>query len=183
MNECLPTSELLIRKATPEDASSIARVNYFSWMDAFRGLLPDSELDSLDIEILTNLWKHNLNADDSRSCTLVVLYKSVAVAYSRFYPSVDSDDDSALVATIGSSYVLPELQGRGIGNKLVSAVLLALKDHGFLEVTLHVLATNQRARNFYEHLSWAEDLELFLEQSEGESARKIRYRKRIDREN
>lgn len=171
-------SEFAIRDAVMEDAPGIAKVNYLTWLHAYRGLIPDSELDSLNLASLTDQWKQNLSLANPRGGTFVVVNSHSVIAYSRFYPSIDRDDDEDRVATIGSMYVNPEFQRKGIGHKLMEAVLVAAKMHGFAEVTLHVLAANERAREFYENLGWEKDLDVDIGGLDEETVSKVRYRKK-----
>ena len=170
-------SVFAIRDAVIEDAPAIARVNYLTWLHAYRGLIPDLELDSLNVESLTDNWKQNLSIANPRIGIFVVTNSESIVAYSRFYPSVDPDDDRNRVATIGSMYVDPEFQREGIGHNLMSVVLEAAKNCGFTEATLHVLAANTRAREFYEGLGWEKDSDADIEGSNEETVPKVRYRK------
>lgn len=171
--------EFTIRAAGIEDAPGIARVNYSTWLHAFRGLIPDLELDSLNLGSLIDQWMRELSATNSRGATLIALDDDSVIAYSRFYPSVDDDEDRSLVATIGSMYVSPKFQRRGVGRKLEEAVLLAAKERDFTEATLHVLAANQRAREFYENLGWEEDLQADIVELNEDKGSKVRYRKSL----
>lgn len=110
-------SEFAIRDAVIEDAPAIARVNYLTWLHAYRGLIPDSELDSLDLEFLTEQWNQNLSLAKPRSSTLVVMNGESLIAYSRFYPSADPDDAQDQVATIGSMYVNPDFHSHNIATR------------------------------------------------------------------
>ncbi|OIQ75466.1 putative acetyltransferase [mine drainage metagenome] len=170
-------SEIAIREAVIEDAPAIARVNFLTWRHAYRGLIPDSELDSLNLEGLTDRWQQNLNPVNPRSGTLVVETGDSLIAYSRFYPSLDPGDDQDSVATIGSMYVIPEFHRKGIGRKLMGRVLAAANEHGFTEANLHVLAANDLARKFYEDLGWEVDLDVKIKGSGEETVPKVRYRK------
>jgi len=168
--------ELVFRAATVEDAQAIARVNHLTWLDAYRGLIPDSDLDSLDLNSLTDKWTQNLVATNSREATYVVLVGDSIVAYSRFYPSVDSDDNPVSIATIGSMYVLPDFQCKGIGRRMMEIVLVAIEDCAYVEATLHVLTENLKARKFYESLGWQEDAAPIIAGAEDETVSKTRYR-------
>jgi len=171
--------EFAIREAVIEDAAAIARVNQLTWLHAYRGLIPDSTLDSLDLESLTDRWMQNLRPDNPRSNTFVVIHGDSIIAYSRFYPSVDPDDDKDRVATVGSMYVIPEFARKGIGRELMQVVLEAAETHDFREATLHVLAANKRARKFYEDLGWEKDLDIDFEPVDKETVPKVRYRKSL----
>lgn len=102
--------------------------------------------------------------------------KKSTIAYTRFYPSVDIDDEPARVATIKSLYVLPSFQRQGVGRELMEAILKVAKAEFFEELTLHVLAANERARKFYEELDWTQDVNPNIKNSEGDLAPKVRYR-------
>jgi len=172
-------SDFAFREATIEDAAEIARVNYLTWLHAYRGLIPDSELDSLNLESLTDRWKQNLDSANPRSGTFVVVNGDSVIAYSRFYPSVDPDDDQGQVATIGSMYISPEFWRKGIGRRLMATVLETAKSQDFTEATLHVLASNKRARDFYENFGWEVDIDPELDNSMSETVPKARYRKSL----
>lgn len=146
MSRSADKSEFAFREATIEDAPEIARVNYLTWLDAYRGLIPDSELDSLNLDSLTDRWKQDLDSPNPRSRTFVVVHGDSVIANSRFYPSVDPDDAQGQVATIGSMYINPEFWRQGIGRRLMATVLEAANSQDFTEVTLHVLASNKRAK-------------------------------------
>jgi ribosomal protein S18 acetylase RimI-like enzyme len=172
-------SDFGLREAVIDDAREIARVNYSTWHHTYHGLIPDSELDSLNLELLTDSWKQNLSLLNPRINTYVVLVSELLVAYSRIYPSADPDDNPDRVATIGSMYVDPKFQRRGIGRALMESVLKYAEGHDFAEVTLHVLEANESARNFYEHLGWEKDsvadMDGFLE----ERVPRVRYRRKL----
>lgn len=170
--------EFTIRSASIEDALAIASVNYTTWLHAYRGILPDEEIESLNIDSLTDQWKQNLGIADSRSGTFVVMKGATLIAYSRFYPSVDPDDDQSRVATIGSMYVDPEFQHKGVGRKLMGAVLEAAIKREYKEGTLHVLAANKRAQEFYERLGWEKDSNADIAGSADQADLKVRYRKK-----
>ena len=118
----------------------------------------------MNVDSLTDKWKQNLRIANPKIGTFVATSRESIVAYSRFYPSVDPDDDPNRVATIGSLYVDPEFQRKGIGQNLMSAVLEAAKNHGFKEATLHVLVANIQAREFYESLGWGKDSDADINQ-------------------
>lgn len=109
--------------------------------------------------------------------TIVATKDESIIAYSRIYPSVDSDDDPDKVVTIGSVYVHPDFQHYGVGRKLMEEILKVAKDQAFTGATLHVLAANERARNFYESLGWEQDMDPVIKGADQKSTPKVRYRK------
>ncbi|MDP1721079.1 MAG: GNAT family N-acetyltransferase [Candidatus Nanopelagicaceae bacterium] len=172
-------AEFAIREAKFDDAPAIARVSYLTWLHAYRGILPDRELDALNVESVTDKWVQILSLAIPKSGTFVAINKKSIIAYSRFYPSVDSDDDPSKVATIGSIYVHPDFQHQGVAHELMVEILKVTKSYGFTELTLHVLTANERARKFYESLSWEQDVDAVIEKSDGETVPKVRYRRSL----
>lgn len=170
-------TKFTIREAEFDDAPSIARVSYLTWLHAYRGILPDTELDTLNLESVTDKWVQILSLAIPRGGTFVSTNNESIIAYSRFYPSIDSDDDPDKVATVGSIYVHPDFQHQGVGRELMEEILEVAKNQGFTEATLHVLAANERARRFYEFLNWELDLDAVIEKTDEETAPKVRYRK------
>ena len=59
----------LIREADVEDAEGLARVNVISWQAAYRGLIDQAFLDSLDLQGRTQSWGRILH--QSRGKVLV----------------------------------------------------------------------------------------------------------------
>jgi len=169
-------TKFLIRQADVEDAQAIAQVSFITWPHTYRGILPDEKIDSRNLGSVTETWNQILNQNLSKSVTIVAIRGESIIAYSRFYPSVDIDDEPARVATIGSIYVLPSFQRQGVGRELMEAILKVAKAQLFEELTLHVLAANERARRFYAELDWTQDVNPNIENSEGDLTPKVRYR-------
>lgn len=129
------------------------------------------------MESLTERWKQNLSLANPRSGTFVVVSSDSLVEYSRFYPSMDPDDDQARVSTVGSMYINPEFHRKGIGRKLMGTVLGAARELDCSEATLHVLAANERAWKFYEDVGWKKGLDADIGGSDKKTVPKARYRK------
>ena len=168
--------EFEIREAQLGDVPAIALVSYETWPDTYRGMISEEKINSRTIETITEPWRQILSLPLPRGCTLVAFRNEAIVAYSRFYPSRDIDDDQDEVATIGSIYVLPAFQQQGVGRALMHGIVATAKNQGFIEVTLHVLAANERARKFYEYLGWEQDLNPIIENTDEDPTPKVRYR-------
>lgn len=50
--------------------------------------------------------------------------------------------------------VAPGFEGRGVGRRLLAAAEDNARQHGAASMTLHVIATNRRARNLYEYCGY-----------------------------
>ena len=79
----------------------------------------------------------------------------------------------------GKRYLLAEQWGQGIGKALMDSALDVLRQAGFSEATLSVLATNERARRFYEAGGWAPDGAAKQDDSRGFPITELRYRRQL----
>lgn len=144
----------VIRTATPEDAPAIAQVHVASWRWAYRGQLPDGLLDSLSVDRRLAAWRDALAG--GRETTFVAEVAGRVVGFASCGSGVERDIPPD-TGELSSMYLLEEAAGRGIGAALMSRVLQDLRDRGFARAVLWVLATNDRARRFYEAMGWKHD--------------------------
>lgn len=95
-----------------------------------------------------------------------------ATALPRSEPGRDPD-----VGELFAIYLQPGVVERGIGKALMAKAEQFLRDEPYKEATLWVLATNDRARRFYESLGWQPDGATQDEPGFGYSLHELRYRK------
>lgn len=170
---------MTIRRAVPDDAAAIARVHVRTWQAAYRGLLPDQLLDGLDAELegRTSWWRRRIaDAGGRGQVQLVAEHGSVVVGFVAFGPPEDEPRD-ARVGQVYAIYVDPEHWGDGHGRALFAAAEGGLAEAGFTEATLWVLATNVRARRFYEIAGWRPDGAAKTERRGEVDLHEVRYRR------
>ena len=147
-------AELLVRRAVPEDAPTLARVHVAGWSWTYRGVLPDGYLDAPERRPRREAqWRGLL--EDGQSIFLASRGPDVlglaSVGTSR------DEDASDEVGELSAIYLRDaSLAGRGVGRALMDAALDALRAR-FREATLWVLDTNERARRFYARTGWRLD--------------------------
>jgi GNAT superfamily N-acetyltransferase len=167
-----------VRRAGAEDAMRIAIVHVRSWQAAYRGLVPQDYLDSLDAEQRRPAWERILGeAQWPRAGTFVAEEGKDVVGFASICPSRDDDEESASAGELAAIYLLPEAWGKGLGRELMSCGLTALSDAGFGEATLWVLDTNSRARRFYEAAGWHADGAVKHDGGRGFVLNEVRYRR------
>lgn len=139
-----------LRHATVEDAAAIARVHVKSWQWAYQGQMPQEHLDGLSIQARTDLWQRNLGEAQIHQ-VLVAVVDDEIVGFCCYGTSRDVDlgDD---VGEISAIYVLEHHAGSGLGRSLWERAVRELDAGGMLRTTVWVLASNDRARGFYERL-------------------------------
>ena len=132
---------------TSGDASRVSHIYAASWKAAYRGIVPQDYLDSLDPEYWTPFF-----SDPGRVGFLLRVdgrdAGAVAICPAR-------DEAMPGWGELISIYLLPEYQGRGYGRRLFSHALGELGKLGFPNVYLWVLEENAPARRFYELCGFA----------------------------
>jgi GNAT superfamily N-acetyltransferase len=161
---------VLIRRATPGDATALATVHVRSWQAAYRGLMPDEVLDGLSVERRAVMWRAIIKSGLPGHVVLVAQGDGdgrdgdALCGFAHVGPGRDADL-GAETAELTSLYLLSEVWGRGAGRALMAAAVDAMRDAGYVSAVLWVLVTNERARRFYEIAGWscdgAEKSELF----------------------
>ena len=147
-----------IRPAAGDDAAAIAAVQVRSWRAAYRGLLPQEELDALDIDRGAEKWTRILAASQwPRSGTLVAEGEDGVVGFAALSPTRDDDADPAVVGELAALYSLEQVWGTGVGRSLMTAAQAAFTEAGYTRSGLWVLENNTRARRFYEAAGWSPD--------------------------
>jgi ribosomal protein S18 acetylase RimI-like enzyme len=156
-----------VRAATAADLVSIATIHIACWRSAYRGILPDSLLDELNLEERLQRWnrwmaqenRYTFVATDSDP---IVGFTSFAIEYA--------------FAEISHVYVDPARQRSGAGRLLLGHDVEVARHHGCDALRLWVLEDNAQARAFYERFGFTADGErktdpAFL----GNDAAEVRY--------
>ena len=150
-----------------DDKLKISRIYEESWNHAYKGIVPQSFLDSIS----EGRWVPHLS--DPGISVLVMAEGGEYIGVSTFCPSRFSrfPDYGELV----SLYLLPEYMGRGMGSVLLDASLKALSEAGFTNVLLWVLEDNLRAHKFYEESGFINSGETIDDEIDGKPLRELAY--------
>lgn len=155
-----------------DDRLAISRIYEESWKFAYRGIIPQSYLDSIP----SGRWAAHL--DTPGRDNFVMLDGSRCIGTASCSPS--RSDEYKGFGEIISIYLLPEYIGRGHGRPLLEAAVCRLEALGFRDIFLWVLEANCRARAFYEKFGF-HPAEYYLEDTiGGKPLREIQYRYHID---
>lgn len=139
-----------VRSATPEDAEGIAFVHVNAWKETYRGLMPDSVLDGLTVELRTEQWKNTLSSpDDIYYLTLVAEKDGKIIGFANYGREREGDPEH--LGELYAIYVLKEFHGQGIGRLLIHEVAQGLKAIGIMSMLVWVLTDNSYQK-FYERM-------------------------------
>jgi GNAT superfamily N-acetyltransferase len=142
-----------VRAAVPEDADGVARVQVRSWQWAYRGLIAQTYLDSLEPETWAGRYTFGrvgiglpftqVAVDGSTICGLATT-------------GLCRDEDLSNFGELMAIYVDPAHAGTGVGRVLIAAARERLRAAS-TQAALWVLDGNVRARCFYERDGWSFD--------------------------
>jgi ribosomal protein S18 acetylase RimI-like enzyme len=111
-----------------------------------------------------HLWQHDAAllrrwlAGDAPQCLVQVAVRDdevVGLTLTSLRPDSLSDEPAAHLEAI---VVAPQAEGAGAGKALLQAAERNAIAHGARSMTLHVIATNDRARGFYERCGYYGEL-------------------------
>lgn len=138
--------EIQIRFATVNDAGAVADIHAGVARAAYRGLVPQTQLDSVPIEKRTRHWLEAIEYGEPQVQLALEADEPVGfVGYDR------SRDPKSRPTTgeIWALYVRESHWGRGVGVALWDAACDGLREEGCTEVTVWVPLANERALRFY----------------------------------
>jgi GNAT superfamily N-acetyltransferase len=143
------SEHVAIRRAFASDARSIAEVHVTAWRETYRGIVPDSYLDGLSVDEREALWRRLDTPGHPGFAFVAVNGAGRVLGFASGGPRRDGPDEYA--GELNAIYLLRDVQGRGIGRRLVAAVARELAARGMRSMLLWVFTENP-ARGFYEAL-------------------------------
>jgi ribosomal protein S18 acetylase RimI-like enzyme len=140
--------DIVIKKMESDDEiKGKAFVHWRSWQEAYSGLVDQQYLDSLTLEKCEQSayrWPDNI----------IIAKDGDHVAGFAAYGKC-RDDELENAGEVFAIYILPEYYGKGVGYRLMKAVLSHLEE--YTTIALWVLKDNQRAIHFYERFGYRFD--------------------------
>lgn len=144
-----------MRDAMPDDASDIAELNSAAWRMAFRGVVSDDFLATLDgpslgrRELLENL--------PPEAVQLVVEDNGDVVGWLAAQTCKDDDCKPTRTFEVGACYVAPSTWRSGIGRMLMNALFERLTSTQWNEVKLWAARDVPESLAFYRSLGFEVD--------------------------
>jgi GNAT superfamily N-acetyltransferase len=140
-----------IRPATVEDARRIARLHVDSWRSTYRGIVPDSILESLDLEERTEIWRREMTDSTRDQFVFVAVAEDDEVVGFVSGGPERSGDYPEYTGELYAIYVHDTWHGFGIGRALVETGTHELVRRGQRSMLIWALSANP-ACDFYRHL-------------------------------
>ena len=165
-----------MRRATPEDADEIARIQVQTWRVAYAHAFPARYLAGLSVDERRLRWARTLA--EGINDVFVAEFEGAVAGFVSSGASEDEDEESA-PGELFAIYVEPHAWRHGLGRALLGRAEQALRTAGHDEASLWVLADNPRTRRFYEAAGWSADGTQKPLRQGGAEAPTVRYRKRL----
>ena len=145
----------VIRRATPEDARSLAEVHAASCQSAYRDILPDSVRKGFTVDSWVSKFQQML-AEETQVIA-VIKDKGKILGYTIIGPNRDEDLKEDACGEVWGLYISPDRWRKGLGTRLTKWACRRLKSSGYDIATLWVFQTNLAAREFYQAMGFASD--------------------------
>jgi ribosomal protein S18 acetylase RimI-like enzyme len=143
----MSTTLIEVRRAKANDAVSVAGTHDEAWRNAYRGIIPGSELEKL-ISRRGPVWWESAIRKGSRVSLLVFGDKVAGYAnYGR-----NRARSLHYEGEVYELYLRPEFQGLGFGRRLFTAARRDLGQSGLKSLVVWALSDNEPAVEFYRAL-------------------------------
>ncbi len=139
-----------VREATIADAEAIGRVHVQSWVESYRGILPDVFMDQVAQENREPMWRRWLTEHAAQNFVYVA-EDSAGEVVGFASAGAEREKTTGYDGELYALYLLQRCQKKGLGRKLVQAVAQRLLAEGFHSMLVWVLADNP-TRHFYAYL-------------------------------
>ena len=148
VEKIIEARQITYRKATVEDAPAVAKVHVESWRKSFAGIVPQAFLDNLWIEKRERAFREGFGAADYKMFVAETAQNEI-VGFADFGKSRESG--FRFEAELYAIYLLPEFQGRKIGENLFKLCQREMIADGANSMYLTALAVSPY-KSFYEKM-------------------------------
>jgi len=146
------TARFAVRQAKLEDAAEIARVQTRSWQTSYRGILPDSILDTMNVERRTALRRDILRDPSGLNLVAYDVTHRDLVGFCNAGPSRHQEP---LVGELYEIYIVEYAKRYGLGRELFESAQDWCRENEMTAMVVWVLENNHHARRFYDAMGGA----------------------------
>jgi GNAT superfamily N-acetyltransferase len=136
-----------VREAVLDDANGIARAHTDSWQSSYRGILPDTVLDRIDVGQRAETRRRILR---DRSIFQLVAYDLTHGDIVGFCDAGPSRRHVPYAGEVYAIYLVQHAKRYGLGQEMFERVQAWLVREGMRSMIVWVLDNNHHARRFYE---------------------------------
>jgi ribosomal protein S18 acetylase RimI-like enzyme len=133
-----------VRRATRNDAVTLAAIHDEAWRTAYRGIIPGSELEKLISRRGPQWWESAVRKGSRIS---LLAFGEQLAGYANY--GRNRARSLPYEGEIYELYLRPEFQGLGFGRRLFSSARRDLAQSGMKDLVVWALSDNDRAVEFY----------------------------------
>ena len=149
----------------------VAAAHLLAWQKAFKGILSDGLLYSLDKYEFLSIWKQTIQ-NIKRKNYVALDEDNIAIGFVSF----GSTKENNQWAEIFGIYVHPDHWEQGHGKALITKAIAELKNAArYSKIILWVMSENDAARQFYEKMGFELDSLTRISERSGEQFEECRY--------
>lgn len=143
------SDNIIIRKVEPKDIQSVVDIQVNGWKTAYKGIISDDFLESMNKEEKINKRKKDYN----KTGFIVAELKNEIVGFCRYIDNnTYSKDLDYIDCEILALYVKVDLKYRGIGTKLFEYVKHEFQTKNKSKMILWCLKENDPSKKFYKKM-------------------------------
>jgi GNAT superfamily N-acetyltransferase len=135
-----------VREATLDDAEGIARAHTASWQTSYRGILPDTVLDRIDVGQRAETRRRILR---DRSIYQLVAYDITHGDIVGFCDAGPARRHVPYAGELYAIYLIDRAKRYGLGQEMMERVQAQLTRDAMRSMIVWVLDNNHHARRFY----------------------------------
>lgn len=141
--------QIEIRNLTVDDVAGAAQIKVDGWKEAYKGIIDDEFLNSLDVKPQIQQFAECVGSDNF----IVAVLDGEVVGFCRFvYDNSLSPNIDYIDCELTAIYVRPDMKGQGIGSKMFKEVVKRFKGKNKTTMILWCLADNVSSVGFYKHM-------------------------------
>jgi GNAT superfamily N-acetyltransferase len=139
---------IIYREATINDSLEVAKVHVRSWRESFAGIVPSTFLEKLSVERRAEVFAKRFS-EAFYGMYVAEAEESGVIGFADY--GEPRDDVAGYAAELYAIYLLPEYQGKGVGQALFQRVVEALVRSGKRSLYLLALEVSPY-KSFYEKM-------------------------------
>jgi 3-deoxy-manno-octulosonate cytidylyltransferase (CMP-KDO synthetase) len=148
IEKIIEARKIVYRKAIAADALAVAKVHVESWRKSFAGIVPQEFLDNLTVERREPAFRQRFDEADYKMFVAETAQRGI-VGFADFGKARESD--FGFEAELYAIYLLPEFQGKKIGENLFRLCQKEMIADNFDSMYLMALAVSPY-KSFYEKM-------------------------------
>jgi ribosomal protein S18 acetylase RimI-like enzyme len=133
-----------------EDSLAVATIHTLAWQKAYKGIVDQNFLDSLDVQKRAMNWKKGIETNDPAIIRLVSCNENHISGFACGLENRTKTELPDCDAELWAIYVHPDYMNQGFGKALVDQFKEDLRSTGKTRFCIWVLKANLPARRFYE---------------------------------